>query len=115
VPSAMVVALSGCISHRAEYRQPKTIVEVRQPKTAVYPAGELVVVEQPPSPRQEVVSTAPDDRHVWVAGHWVRASNNWVWVPGHWEARPRPTAVWITGHWDKRSDGSWVWTPGYWN
>ena len=84
---------SGCYSHRGAVRETETT-------TVVYhPAGEAVVVrEPPPAPRTEYRGVAPDDRHVWVAGYWTRSGARWVWVPGHWVRRSTGW-VWIPGHW----------------
>ena len=96
---------AGCYSHRGGV--------MHEPGTVVYPSSTVVVSEPPPAPRHEVIGTAPDERHVWVAGSWSRAAHRWLWVPGHWEARPRYNAIWVPGHWDKNLDErGWTWTPG---
>ena len=74
---------------------------------------EVIVTEAPPPPREEVIIERPSPRHVWVAGHWQRAGNEWVWQHGHWLQPPRLGAGWVPGHWDQRPRG-WVWVPGHW-
>jgi hypothetical protein len=103
--AASVLLTTGCInSHRAAVRQP-VVVETHP----------IVVTEAPPAPRHEVVGVAPDEKHVWVDGYWMRSNNRWMWVAGHWEVRPRTGAAWVPGHWDKNLDGrGWSWTPGHW-
>jgi hypothetical protein len=79
------------------------------------PAERIVVVEAPPVSRPEQIGSAPDDKHVWVPGYWMRGNNRWIWVPGNWDARPQANAAWVPGHWDKEPNGrGWVWTPGHW-
>jgi hypothetical protein len=98
--------LSGCIySHRGA-----AVVTTEPVSTRT-----VVVSEAPPPPRTEVITTAPSESHVWVAGNWTYTDNRWIWMPGHWELRPRTSAMWMPGHWDKNPDGKgWTWTPGYW-
>lgn len=76
-------------------------------------AQEVVIVkEQPPVAKVEVVPNRPSNDVFWVAGYW-QWEGRWVWVPGHWERPPHPTAVWVPGHWGWRPYG-WVWVPGRW-
>jgi WXXGXW repeat (2 copies) len=77
------------------------------------PPGEVIVTQEPPQPRVEVIGVAPTTAHVWVRGYWVYRNGRWVWIAGHWELRPRPGALWVAGHWDRTSRG-WAWTPGHW-
>lgn len=102
----LTVISAGCIhSHQADVRRPVVAV----------PAQRVIVTEAPPPAKVEVEGTAPDDRHVWIPGYWMRGDNRWVWVPGHWEVRPRPAATWVPGQWVRDPDGKgWVWTPGHW-
>ena len=38
------------------------------------------------------------ERHVWIAGHWIRERHGFHWVPAHW---------------DRRGD-LWHFEPGHW-
>ncbi|HYG22277.1 MAG TPA: YXWGXW repeat-containing protein [Verrucomicrobiae bacterium] len=99
------VLTAGCIN---SHRDPDRVV--------IVPGQRIVVTEEPPPTRMEVMSTAPGSEHVWIAGHWMRANQRWVWVPGHWEMRPKVGATWTPGRWDKDPDGKgWVWVPGHWD
>jgi hypothetical protein len=106
VLSACIVAVfSGCESHH-------TVVHERS--VVMAPPGEVMVSQQPPAVRHEVIGVAPSTEHIWVAGYWTYVNAKWVWVPGHWERRPRVGAGYYPGHWDKTTKG-WVWTPGRWD
>lgn len=77
------------------------------------PRDEMVVGEQPPAAKDEVVPAAPSAGHVWVAGYWTHRYNGWVWVAGCHVLRPRVHAVWVSGHWARHARG-WVWVHGRW-
>lgn len=95
--------VTGCYSHRAY-----------EPVVTTSPTGEVLVTQEPPPPRQEVIGVAPTAEHVWVKGYWAFQNRRWVWMPGHWELRPRAGATWVPGHWDHTARG-WVWFPGHWD
>jgi len=73
----------------------------------------IIVNQQPPVAKVEVVTASPGDQYFWTPGYWKWQQNTWVWVPGQWVARPHPTAVWEPGYWAWRPTG-WVWRPGRW-
>lgn len=72
----------------------------------------VIVKEQPPVAKVEVITPAPSEDYHWIPGYWAW-QNGWVWVPGQWVASPHPTAVWEPGVWAWRPTG-WVWRPGRW-
>lgn len=72
----------------------------------------VIVNEQPPVAKVEVITPAPSAEYFWIPGYW-KWQNGWVWVPGQWTVRPHPTAVWEPGVWAWRPTG-WVWRPGRW-
>jgi hypothetical protein len=76
------------------------------------PAGEVVVRDAPPPPREEVIGVAPSPRHVWTPGYWAW-HDGWVWEPGRWALRPYPAAGWVPGYWERRGR-RWGWTSGHW-
>lgn len=99
--AALALACAGCA--------PRRVVVVERPEPVA--AEEVVVVEQPPVERVEVIEVAPAG-HVWVKGHWRWHRGGWVWEPGHWE-RERLGFVWEPGHWERRPRG-WLWIEGHW-
>ena len=95
----MPLGFAGCV-----YRQPDAVVV----------SGGVVVAEEPPVARVEVVGVAPSHEHVWANGYWVRRGSNWDWRAGHWERRPHEHAVWTHSHWERHS-GGWVMVEGGWH
>jgi hypothetical protein len=74
-------------------------------------AGVIVVQTAPPAPRDEVV---PPPRHgyVWVPGYWDWRHNRHVWVAGTW-VRERHGYVYHQPEWRER-DGHWEMVRGSW-
>ncbi len=95
-----VLLASGCVTRRV-------VVHDRVPVQPV------LVVQEPPPPRSEVVGVAPSSAHVWVPGYWQWTGRKYVWHGGHWEKRPTTGATYVEGHWEKQPQG-WVWVPGMW-
>jgi WXXGXW repeat (2 copies) len=79
---------------------PARVVEIRAPYA-------------PPAPRYELVPAPPDDRAIWIPGHWHWTRYAYAWRPGHWVEPPQARAVFVPGHWDVRGN-AWVWVCGYW-
>jgi len=52
--------------------------------------GTMVIEEEPPAPREEVVVTRPG--FVYVHGHWNREGRRWAWVGGRYEILFQPAA-----------------------
>ena len=90
--------VSGCATHRS---------------VVVTPTGQVIVPNEPPTPRYEEMGTAPAGSYTWVPGHWTYQNSRWIWVPGEWAAPPRVGETWVPGYWH-RTVGGWVWTPGHW-
>ncbi len=86
---------------------------ILHPPSAIAQEEVIIVNQQPPVAKVEVVTAAPGDQYFWIPGYWKWQQNAWVWVPGQWIARPHPTAVWEPGSWAWRPTG-WVWRPGRW-
>lgn len=77
-------------------------------------AQEVVIVkEQPPVPKVEVVGNPPEPGAHWIPGHWKWENNTWVWMAGRWSQPPHPTAFWAPDYWGWRPFG-WVHRRGYW-
>lgn len=77
-------------------------------------AQEVVIVkEQPPVPKVEVIESPPSPGLHWISGHWKWKDNNFVWVKGRWSKPPIPTALWEPDYWGWRPSG-WVYRPGRW-
>jgi len=93
---------AGCI-HRAVVRE----------QVVITPSNPVVVAQEPPPPRVEVLSPSPGPAYVWQPGFWSFSDGRWIWVPGRWVLRPNASTVWVRGHWD-RDDHRWMWTPGHW-
>jgi WXXGXW repeat (2 copies) len=72
---------------------------------------EVVVEQEPPAIREEIITVAPSPGHVWVRGHW-RWEGAWVWAPGSWQA-PRAGYRWVHGEWRRHPRG-WAWVEGRW-
>ena len=72
---------------------------------------DLVVRIPPPAPRVEVVP-APRVGYVWVPGYWHWRENRHVWVAGTW-VRERPGYVYERPNWVER-DGQWHFAGGGW-
>jgi hypothetical protein len=74
-----------------------------------------IVLEAPPSPRQEVIieRDRPSRDHVWVRGYWINRHGHHEWVAGHWEVPPRGRTVWIEPRWERRGRG-YIFIEGYW-
>ena len=81
----------------------------------VEPENEQVIVvkEQPPVERIEVIGAPPEQGRVWIPGHWARREGEWTWIAGHWGRPPHPAGIWEPGHWAWRPFG-WTWRPGHW-
>ncbi|WP_420242676.1 hypothetical protein [Roseiterribacter gracilis] len=94
---ALLVPLAGCYVAPPHARG---VVEIRAPYA-------------PPTPRYEVVPTAPYETAIWDPGHWHWNGVAYVWEAGHWVERPHVRAVWEPGHWVAR-EGGWVWVGGHW-
>ncbi len=87
--------------------------ETTHRSVVVTPTGQVIVPNQPPPPRTEVMGTPPVDSYAWVPGYWTYENSHWLWVSGHWQAPPQPGETWVPGYWH-RTVGGWVWTPGHW-
>lgn len=54
-----------------------------------HPKDDYVVVEYPPPPAKiEQPPEPPDDRCVWVDGHWRYSGRRWEWQSGEWVRPP---------------------------
>lgn len=71
-----------------------------------------VVMVAPPSPRVEVIGTAPTPGYVWVGGYWDWVGGRHEWVAGHWVS-PNPGHHWVAHQWVRQGDG-WRLKPGHW-
>lgn len=74
-------------------------------------AKEYIVRIAPPAARVEVV---PAERkgYVWAPGYWGWRNGRHVWVAGHW-VRARVGYRWVPHRWEER-DGRWHLRNGYW-
>jgi hypothetical protein len=72
--------------------------------------GSIVVEDEPPAPREEVVETRPG--FIFVHGHWDRDGGRWAWRAGRYE-RERVGHTYVQGHWERRGKGH-VWIEGGW-
>ena len=74
-------------------------------------ARTIVIREAPPPPRDEPV---PQVRrgYVWAPGHWEWRHNKHVWVAGH-QVRARRGQHWQADQWVERN-GRWEYRPGRW-
>ena len=75
--------------------------------------GEVIIRDEPPAPREEIIGRPPAPGYVWIQGHWQRHHDRWEWISGHWEA-PHDHMVWVEGRWDRRH-GGYVWVEGHWD
>lgn len=92
--------------------RPRVVVVEHDVAYAEGPRSEVVVAEEAPAMRVEVVPAAPSASHVWIAGYW-NWRGSWVWVAGRHVVRPRAHAVWVGGRWSRHPRG-WVWVHGHW-
>lgn len=60
--------------------------------TKSYAQEVVVVKEQPPVPKVEVIEGPPAPGLPWISGHWKWKNDEWVWVKGRWSKPPIPTA-----------------------
>jgi hypothetical protein len=81
------------------------------PKPAL--AARIYVNIAPPEPVVEVVTVAPSDRHIWIAGYHRWDGRAYIWVPGHYAVPPRHRTTWVRGHWVRHQRG-WYWVDGRW-
>lgn len=109
---ARVVLVAVAALTAASCRHRVVVVEHDVAYTAG-PREEVVVAEEAPALRVEVIPAAPTVNHVWIAGYWSRHGGSWVWVAGRHVLRPRAGAVWVGGHWSRHARG-WVWVHGHW-
>lgn len=77
------------------------------------PPEPIVVDARPPPPHIEERPDKPDDRSVWIAGHWDWMDSRFVWVPGRWEA-PRPGYEWVAPRAERDASGRWLYVRGHW-
>jgi hypothetical protein len=70
----------------------------------------VVVYEEPPAPRNEVVRVKAG--HVWVQGRWEWQNSRWVWKNGYF-VRARTNYSWEVGRWEQRGN-QWHWVEGRW-
>lgn len=74
----------------------------------------MLIQEEPPANRVEVIPTAPNSSMCWMPGCW-RWENRWVWSEGYWTPRPYASAAWVPGMWVKHHHRhGWYWTEGHW-
>ena len=99
------VSVVSCRVHR--------VVVVHDAEYSSGPREEVIVTEQAPATRVEVIPVAPSPNHVWIGGYWSHHGGSWVWVDGRYVVRPRPHAVWVPGHWERHPRG-WLWVYGRW-
>jgi hypothetical protein len=78
--------------------------------SACYAETSGYIVEDPPPPREEVVTYRPG--HIWVHGHWAHDGNRWAWRGGYYE-RERAGQVYVEGRWERRGNHR-VWIEGSW-
>ena len=103
-----LIAAVSAVSCRVHH-----VVVVHDAEYTSGPREEVIVTEQAPADRVEVIPVAPSANHVWIQGYWTRHDGAWFWVAGGWHPRPRHGAEWVVGHWEARP-GRWVWVPGHW-
>ncbi len=70
------------------------------------------VIPAPPPPRREAVPR-PRRGQVWEEGHWDWRGNRHVWVAGHW-VKARPGYVYRQPTWQER-EGRWEMRRGGWD
>lgn len=80
-------------------------------KFDIGPLGALAPVA-PPAPQAEVVGTAPNRGHIWIAGSYTWDGSRYVWDGGHWEA-PHPGYHYEPRTWVHEDDG-WREHGGRW-
>ena len=69
---------------------PQHEASVRQPPSADYPCGEVLIREPTIQPKRELVNKGnPEEEHVWVPGYWGHIGYDWVWIPAHQEGGMR--------------------------
>lgn len=73
----------------------------------------IVVKEQPPVPKVEVIESSPEPGLHWIPGYWTWQNNTWVWQVGRWSRPPHPQALWEPAAWAWRPFG-WAYRPGRW-
>lgn len=70
------------------------------------------VIPAPPPPRQEAVPR-PRRGQIWEEGHWEWQGRRHVWVAGHW-VKARPGYAYRQPTWQER-DGRWEMRRGGWD
>lgn len=63
-----------------------------------------------PRARIEIQTHRPNDRSIWIAGHWDVVNNHYVWHHGYWTTPPYEGAIWYA----PTHDGQ-MYHDGYWN
>jgi WXXGXW repeat (2 copies) len=73
---------------------------------------EVVVTNQPPPLRAEIINASPGPGFIWIRGHWRWRHERWEWIAGRWEMPAQPGMAWVPGRWAARGNG-WVWIEGH--
>jgi hypothetical protein len=73
----------------------------------------VYVRSAPPPEAAEVVAVSPGPDHLYIRGHWEWDGTHYVWKHSRYLRRPNDRAVWVEGHWQS-SEMGWFWQPGHW-
>ena len=101
-PAALLLALAGAAGHAPALHADTVVLDVRvAPPPPRY--------APPPPPRRGYVWVPGywrprGPRHVWVAGHWMRARSGYVYRQPAWVQRGNQWH-WNAGRWDRDGDG----------
>jgi WXXGXW repeat (2 copies) len=79
---------------------------------ACYATGTAAYVsdEDPPPPREEVVTVRPG--FVFIHGNWQRDHGRWAWHEGRYE-RERANQRYVEGRWQRQGNRR-IWIEGQW-
>ena len=73
---------------------------------------QIIVLEIPKPPSEEVRQTIQKRSYVWIPAQWKLEEEKYTWVPGFWE-RKKVGYVFVSGNWIEKGRG-YIWKNGYW-
>jgi len=104
---AVATLMSACVVAPRPVYHPQPVY-APQP----YPAGAVIIQNEPPAPYAEVIGVPPTPGYIWIGGAWFWEGGRHVWHGGYWSA-PRSGHYWVGHHWERVGNG-WHFREGHW-
>ncbi|MES2206016.1 MAG: YXWGXW repeat-containing protein [Pseudomonadota bacterium] len=75
-------------------------------------ARSYIEIETAPPPVRQEIIPGHKRGYIWAPGYWNWRGNRHVWMAGHW-VKERPGRRWIPEHWEQHGR-RYHFSPGHW-